>query len=296
MARIGFVGLGKMGGPMVRNLIKAGHSVKVFDLSEEAVNFAVQSGAQSAPSAKDAAGGVEYAITMLPEGSHVREVMLNDGVLAGADPGTLLIDSSTIDVDTARAVCETAKEAGLAMVDAPVSGGVQGAEAGTLTFMCGGEADAFARARPILEAMGKNIVHCGGPGVGQATKICNNMLVGINLLGAAEAMLMGTRLGVPKETLFNVISTSTGASFLFDNMNPMPDVVATAPSSRGFEPGFMAKLMLKDLRLSQLAALASATSTPLGAVATAAYQQHVEAGHGDEDVSSIIKILDPKIN
>ncbi|MEM9359940.1 MAG: 3-hydroxyisobutyrate dehydrogenase [Pseudomonadota bacterium] len=295
MARIGFVGLGNMGGPMVRNLIKAGHSVKVFDLSEDAMNYAVQSGAQAATSVKDAAGGVEFAITMLPEGAHVREVIMNDGVIAGADPGTILIDSSTIDVDTAQAACAAAKEAGFAMLDAPVSGGVVGADAATLTFMCGGEPETFAKARPILEGMGKNIVHCGGPGLGQATKICNNMLAGINTLAAAEVMVMGTRLGVPKETLYNVISTSTGNTFMLENANPMPDVVATAASSRGFAPGFMAKLMLKDLRLSQSAALVSKTATPLGAAATAAYQQLVESGRGDEDSSSIIKLIDPKV-
>ncbi len=295
MARIGFVGLGNMGGPMVRNLIKAGHSVKVFDLSEDAMNYAVQSGAQAAASVKDAAAGVEFAITMLPEGAHVREVIMNDGVIAGADPGTVLIDSSTIDVDTAQAACAAAKEAGFAMLDAPVSGGVAGADAGTLTFMCGGEPETFAKARPILEGMGKNIVHCGGPGLGQATKICNNMLAGINTMAAAEVMVMGTRLGVPKETLYNVISTSTGNTFMFENANPMPDVVATAASSRAFAPGFMAKLMLKDLRLSQSAALVSKTATPLGAAATAAYQQLVESGRGDEDSSSVIKLIDPKV-
>ncbi|MEM6496321.1 MAG: NAD(P)-dependent oxidoreductase, partial [Pseudomonadota bacterium] len=231
----------------------------------------------------------------LPEGAHVREVVMNDGVIAGADPGTVLIDSSTIDVDTAQAACAAAKEAGFAMLDAPVSGGVAGADAGTLTFMCGGEPETFAKARPILEGMGKNIVHCGGPGLGQATKICNNMLAGINTMAAAEVMVMGTRLGVPKETLYNVISTSTGNTFMFENANPMPDVVATAASSRAFAPGFMAKLMLKDLRLSQSAALVSKTATPLGAAATAAYQQLVESGHGDEDSSSVIKLIDPKV-
>lgn len=296
MARIGFVGLGNMGGPMVRNLVKAGHSVKVFDLSEEAMNFAVQSGAEAAASTKDAASGVEFAITMLPEGAHVREAVMNDGVIAGADPGTLLIDSSTIDVETAQTAYAAAKEAGLAMVDAPVSGGVAGAEAGTLTFMCGGDKDAFEKARPILQDMGKNIVHCGAAGLGQVTKICNNMLAGINTLAAAEVMVMGTRLGVSKETLYNVISTSTGNTFMFENANPMPDVVATAASSRGFAPGFMAKLMLKDLRLSQAAAQASKTGTPLGAAATAAFQHHVESGRGDEDSSSIIKLVDPNVS
>ena len=296
MARIGFVGLGNMGNPMVRNLLKAGHSVKVFDLSEEAINFAVQSGAEAAPSAKAAAGGVDFAISMLPEGAHVREVVMNDGIIAGADPGTVLIDSSTIDVDTAQAASKAAEDAGFAMVDAPVSGGVSGAEAGTLTFMCGGDKATFEKVRPILQDMGKNIVHCGGPGLGQVTKICNNMLSGINILAAAEAMVMGTRLGVDKDILYNVISTSSGTTNAFENSNPMPDVVATAASSRGFSPGFMAKLMLKDLRLSQSAALASATATPLGAAATAAFQHLIENGYGEDDVSSIIKLVDPKVS
>ncbi len=294
MARIGFVGLGNMGGPMARNLMKGGHALKVFDLSEEAMNFAVQSGAEAANSAKAAAGGVDFAITMLPEGAHVREVVMNDGIIAGVDPGTVLIDSSTIDVETAQAAHAAAAEAGFEMLDAPVSGGVVGADAGSLTFMCGGDAATFAKVRPILQAMGHNIVHCGGPGLGQATKICNNMLAGINALASAEAMVMGTRLGVSKEVLYDVISTSSGRSFYFDTSNPMPGTVATAPASNDFKPGFMSKLMLKDLRLSQAAAQASGTATPLGATATAAFQHLVEGGHGDEDSSSIIKLIDPK--
>lgn len=295
MARIGFIGLGNMGGPMVRNLIKAGHSVKVFDLSQEAINFAVQAGAEEADSVKGAAAGVEFVVTMLPVGANVREVFMNDGVIAAADPGTVMIDSSTIDVETSQAAHAAAKEAGFTMVDAPVSGGVIGADAGTLTFMCGGEKEVFDKARPILQGMGKNIVHCGGPGLGQVTKICNNMLAGINALAAAEAMVMGERLGVSRETLFNVISTSTGRTFIFENSNPMPGVVPTSPSSNEFKPGFMAKLMLKDLRLSQTAAQASGTATPLGAAATAAFQQLIEAGFGDDDTSSIIKLIDPKV-
>lgn len=295
MARIGFVGLGNMGGPMVRNLLKAGHTVQVFDLSQEAINFAVQSGAVETGSVKEAASNVDFVVTMLPVGANVREVYLNDGVLAAAGPGTVLIDSSTIDVATAQTASAAAKEAGFGMIDAPVSGGVMGADQGTLTFMCGGETSVFEKARPILENMGKNIVHCGGPGLGQVTKICNNMLAGINSLAAAEAMVMGERLGVSRETLFNVISTSTGRTFIFENSNPMPGVVASSPSNNDFKPGFMAKLMLKDLRLSQSAALESGTSTPLGAAATAAFQQLIEAGHGDDDTSSIIKLINPNV-
>jgi 3-hydroxyisobutyrate dehydrogenase len=294
MARIGFIGLGNMGGPMARNLITAGHSLKVYDLSEDAMNFVVQSGATAADSVKDAAAGVDVVISMLPVGANVREVFMNDGVIAAADPGTLFIDSSTIDVESAQAAAAAAKEAGFDMLDAPVSGGVIGADAGTLTFMCGGDAATFERARPILEGMGKNIVHCGASGLGQVTKICNNMLAGINSLAAAEAMVMGERLGVSKEILYNVISTSTGRTFIFESSNPMPGVVATSPSSNQFKPGFMAKLMLKDLRLSQAAAQAAGSPTPLGAAATAAFQMLIENGHGDLDTSSIIKVIDPK--
>ena len=241
MAQIGFIGLGNMGGPMVRNLIKAGHSLKVFDLSEEAINFAVQSGAIAASSVKDAAAGVEFVVTMLPVGANVKEVFMDDGVLTAADPGTVMIDSSTIDVETAQAAHAAAKAAGFDMIDAPVSGGVTGADAGTLTFMCGGEKRSFEKAKPILEAMGKNLVHCGDAGLGQVTKICNNMLAGINALAAAEAMVMGERLGVSRETLYNVISTSTGRSYIFETSNPMPGVSATSPANNNFKPGFMAK-------------------------------------------------------
>ena len=191
MSRIGFIGLGNMGGPMVRNLIKAGHSLKVFDLSEEAMNFVVQSGAKAAKSVQEAASGVEFVITMLPVGANVKEVFMNDGVIAAADTGTVMIDSSTIDVETAQAAYAAAKAAGFDMIDAPVSGGVTGADAGTLTFMCGGDKNTFEKAKPILQCMGKNIIHCGNAGLGQVTKICNNMLAGINALAASEAMVMG---------------------------------------------------------------------------------------------------------
>ena len=295
MARIGFIGLGNMGAPMARNLIRAGHSLKVYDLSQDAINFVVQSGAEAAASVTDAAGGVEYVITMLPVGDNVRQVYIADNAIGAADPGTVLIDSSTIDVESARAAHGAADAAGYRMLDAPVSGGVVGAENATLTFMCGGDAGTFQAARPILEAMGKNIVLCGAPGQGQVTKICNNMLAGINALAAAEAMVMGQRLGVSKETLFDVISSSTGRSFYFNESNPVPGILPGSAASNGFKPGFMAKLMLKDLRLSQAAAQASGTATPLGAAVTAAFQALVDLGHGDEDTSSIIKLIDPGV-
>jgi len=295
MSRIGFIGLGNMGGPMVRNLIRAGHSLKVFDLSEEAINFTVQLGAVATKSVKEAAIGVDFVLTMLPVGINVKEVFMNDGVIAAADAGTIMIDSSTIDVETAQATYLAAKAAGFDMIDAPVSGGVLGADAGTLTFMCGGDKKTFEKAKPILQDMGKNIIHCGKAGLGQATKICNNMLAGINALAAAEAMVMGERLGVKPETLYNVISTSTGRSYIFENSNPIPGVSASSPANNNFKPGFMAKLMLKDLRLSQAAAQSASASTPLGAVATASFQQLIENGYGDYDTSSIIKVIDPKM-
>ena len=295
MAKIGFIGLGNMGGPMARNLIAAGHSLKVFDLSEEAVNFLVQSGAARAASVQDAAKGADAVVTMLPVGGNVREVFLNDGVVAAADPGTLFIDSSTIDVESAAAVHEAAQAAGFEMVDAPVSGGTIGAERATLTFMCGGEKAAFDRARPILADMGKTIVHCGGPGKGQVVKICNNMIAAIATLATSEAFVMGETLGVDRQVLFDVISTSTGSTRILEMGCPLPGPLPASPSSNGFKPGFMAKLMLKDLRLSQAASQLAGTPTPLGAVATAAYQQHVNNGHGDLDNASICKLIDPSI-
>lgn len=295
MARIGFIGVGNMGGPMARNLIKAGHTLKVYDLNEEAVNFVVQSGAKRAASVKDAAAGVDFVVSMLPVGENVRAVFLADGVLAAADRGTVLIDSSTIDVESARAVHAAAAEKGYAMLDAPVSGGTAGAEAATLTFMCGGDKATFQKALPILQAMGKNIVHCGGAGFGQVTKICNNMVAGVISLATAEAFVMGEKLGVERQTLYDVLSTSSAGSFILSRMCPVPGPVPTSASSNGFKPGFMAKLMLKDLRLSQAAAQMAGTATPLGAAATAAFAMHIANGHGDLDVSSIVKLIDPEI-
>ena len=296
MARIGFIGLGNMGAPMARNLIRAGHSLKVFDLSEEAMNYVVQSGAEQAESVTDAASGVEFVVTMLPVGANVRQVYIEDQVIGAADAGTVLIDSSTIDVESARVAHAAAEAAGYRMLDAPVSGGVVGAENATLTFMCGGSPAVFEAARPILEDMGGKIVHCGAAGLGQVTKICNNMLAGINALAAAETMTMGQRLGVSGRTLYEVISASTGRSYFFNESNPSPGILPTVPASNGFKPGFMAKLMLKDLRLSQAAAQASGTTTPLGAAATAAFQALVEMGYGDEDTASIIKLIDSEIS
>ncbi len=295
MASIGFIGLGNMGQHMARNLIKAGHSLKVFDLNEENVRYVAQSGAKAAASAAEAATDVEFVVSMVPVGADVRRVFVDSGVIGAARPGTILIDSSTIDVDTARAMHEAAGKAGYKFLDAPVSGGVVGAEQATLTFMCGGDKDTFEKARPILAAMGKNIVHCGGAGQGQVVKICNNMMAAVNMLVAAEALVMGEKLGVDRKVLYDVITTSTGRSYSLERSCPIPGPVPTAPSSNGFKPGFMAKLMLKDLRLSQMAAQSAGASTPLGAAATAAYAMHIENGNGDLDSSSIIKLLKPDI-
>ena len=295
MASIGFIGLGNMGQHMARNLIKGGHSLKVFDLNEENARYVAQAGAKAVASAAEAAKDVDFVVTMVPVGADVRRVFVDAGVIGAAKPGTILIDSSTIDVETARAMHEAAAKAGYRFLDAPVSGGVGGAEAATLTFMCGGDKETFAAARPILEKMGKNIVHCGGPGQGQVVKICNNMVSAVNMMVAAEALVMGEKLGVDRKILYDVITTSTGSSNALIRNCPIPGPVPTSASSNGWKPGFMAKLMLKDLRLSQMAAQAAGASTPLGAAATAAYAMHIENGNGDLDSSSIIKLLKPDV-
>jgi 3-hydroxyisobutyrate dehydrogenase len=291
MADIGFIGLGNMGGPMVRNLMGAGHSVKAYDLSSEAVNFAVQSGAKAADTAADAATDVDFVVTMLPVGANVRDVYLYGGVIEAAGPNTILIDSSTIDVETSQAVHETAGLANIAMIDAPVSGGTMGADAGTLTFMCGGDLKTFQAARDVLAGMGKNIVYCGGPGMGQATKICNNMVAGVSLLAVAEAFVMGEKLGLDRQTLFDVMTTSSADCWALRNVCPLPGPVPTAPSANEFKPGFAVALMLKDLRLAQSAAQMADTSTPVGAAAAAVYALHANNGNAHLDMSSVIKLI-----
>ena len=296
MAKVGFIGLGNMGLPMAQNLLKADYAVTGFDLNAHATERLEASGGRGANSLADACKDVEVVITMLPAGEQVCEVYLGDeGVLAAVAPGTLLIDSSTIDVETARAVHAAAAERGYAMLDAPVSGGVVGADAATLTFMCGGDKAAFQRALPLLQGMGKNILHCGAPGFGQVTKICNNMIAGITVLAVAEAFVMGEKLGVERQALYDALSTSTASSFILNKSCPMPGPVAGSASSNGFKPGFCAKLMLKDLRLSQSAAQVAGTPTPLGAAATAAFAMHIAKGFGDLDMSSIVKLINPNL-
>jgi 3-hydroxyisobutyrate dehydrogenase len=292
MARVGFIGLGNMGLPMAANLIKAGHAVSGFDVNEDAGARLAAGGGTKAQSIAEACKDPEVMITMLPAGEHVREVYLGEGgVLAAVAPGTLLIDSSTIDVETARQVAQAAQARGLAMIDAPVSGGVAGAQAATLTFMVGGEDDAFERARPLLEAMGKTVVHAGGPGNGQAAKICNNMILGASMIVVAEAFLLAEKLGLDAQKLFDISSKSSGQCWSMTSYCPVPGLVPTSPANRDYKAGFTAAMMLKDLKLAQAAARATRATTPLGAGAAAVYERFVDSGDGSVDFSGIIRYL-----
>ena len=295
MTRIAFIGAGNMGLPMVRNLLAAGHEVRAYDVSPDALAEAVQAGASEAASLADAVTGAEAVITMLPEGRHVRAVYLgdggNDGILGHAPREALLADCSTIDIATAREVAATASESGYEMIDAPVSGGVTGAEAGTLTFMVGGTAAGYERAKPILAAMGRHVAHIGGPGHGQATKICNNMMAGIAIIAASEVFCLGEALGLDSKKLYDVLSTSTGQTWMMDHMHPVPGIIESAPSNRNYAPGFKAALMAKDLGLSQSAAADTGTSTPLGANAAALFRILCQNGAGDLDCSAVYKLL-----
>jgi 3-hydroxyisobutyrate dehydrogenase len=292
MATIGFIGLGNMGLPMAHNLLKAGYAVKGFDIQSAPVERIAAAGGKAATSIADACSGADVVITMLPAGEQVRASYLGDtGVIAHAQPATLLVDSSTIDVATARAVSEAADEKGLAMLDAPVSGGVGGAQAGTLTFMVGGTEEGFARARPILEAMGKTIVHAGGAGNGQAAKICNNMILGVSMIVVAEAFLLAEKLGLDAQKLFDISSKSSGQCWSMTSYCPVPGPVPSSPANRDYQAGFTAAMMLKDLKLAQEAARACGAVTPLGAGAAALYGQYVEGGRAAEDFSGIIRYL-----
>jgi len=292
MAKIGFIGLGNMGLPMAKNLLKAEHEVTGFDLNAEATERLAANGGNTVNSHADACKAAEVVITMLPAGEQVRDVYLGaDGVLATVAPGTLLIDSSTIDVQTARDVAHAAQEKGLAIVDAPVSGGVAGAEAATLTFMVGGRDDAFERARPVLEKMGKTIIHAGGPGNGQAAKICNNMILGASMIVVSEAFLLAEKLGLDAQKLFDISSKSSGQCWSMTSYCPVPGLVPTSPANRDYQPGFTAAMMLKDLKLAQAAARATRATTPLGAGAAAVYERFVESGDSNVDFSGIIRYL-----
>jgi 3-hydroxyisobutyrate dehydrogenase len=290
MARIGFVGLGNMGGPMARNLLKAGHAVQAFDIAPEALARVAEAGATRAASAAEAARGADFVVTMLPAGRHVRDAWLGAGGMAAASgAGAVLLDCSTIDVATAREVAAGA--AGRPMLDAPVSGGVMGAEAATLTFMVGGPEEAFARAEPILRAMGRTVVHCGGAGAGQAAKVCNNMMLAATMAVTAEAFVLAERLGLSHQALFDVASRSSGASWSLTSYCPVPGPVPASPANRDYRPGFAAALMLKDLDLSQEAARAAGAETPMGARALELYRRFVEGGGGETDFSGIIRML-----
>ncbi len=292
MADIGFIGLGNMGAPMAANLVKAGHRVTAYDLMPAPVEALVAKGGRGAASAAEAVAAGDIVITMLPAGPQVREVYLgNGGVLGRAAKDALLIDCSTIDVETARAVAAAAGEAGFDMLDAPVSGGTAGAAAASLTFMVGGSAAAFARAQPILAAMGRTIVHTGPAGSGQAVKICNNMMLAISMIGTCEALSLGQKLGIAPQMLFDVVSKSTGQCWALTGYCPAPGPVPSAPSNRDYAPGFTAAMMLKDLRLAQQAAGASASPTPLGAAAAALYQLFVDEGTGGLDFSAIYRFI-----
>ena len=292
MAKIGFIGLGNMGLPMAQNLLKAGHGVQGFDMSKSQTDALAASGGQVAASARAAASGVEMIVTMLPAGQHVRDVYLGaEGVLSAASPGTLLIDSSTIDVATARDVAAAAVTKGLAMLDAPVSGGVGGAQAGTLTFMVGGNDEAFARALPVLEKMGKTIVHAGGAGNGQAAKICNNMILGVSMIAVSEAFVLAEKLGLDAQKLYDISSKSSGQCWSMTSYCPVPGPVPASPANRDYKAGFTAAMMLKDLKLAQDAAKAVGAKTPLGADAADVYSRFVEAGEGPLDFSGVIRFI-----
>jgi 3-hydroxyisobutyrate dehydrogenase len=292
MATIGFVGLGNMGGPMAANLVAAGHTVFGLDLAPDARARLKDAGGNPVESVAEAVASADVVVTMLPAGAHVRKVYGGDaGILANARPGTLMIDSSTIDVDSARAVAKDAAAAGMAMVDAPVSGGVAGAAGGTLTFMVGGPDDAFEAAKPYLEIMGKTIVHAGGAGTGQAAKICNNMLLGISMIGVCEAFVLAERLGLDHQKLYDISSTASGQCWSLTSYCPVPGPVETSPANRDYQPGFAAAMMLKDLKLAQEAASASGASTPLGAEAAALYNLFCNQGEAGTDFSGIIRFL-----
>ncbi len=291
MATIGFIGLGNMGAPMAANLVKAQHSVTGFDLVAGAVAALDAAGGKVAASAAEAAAG-DIVVTMLPAGPQVRAVYLGpDGIIAKAKKGALLIDCSTIDVETARLVAAEAAKAGLEMLDAPVSGGTMGAQGGTLTFMVGGPESAFARGRPVLEKMGRTIVHAGPSGSGQTAKICNNMILAVSMIGVCEGFALAEKLGLPAQTLFDITSTSTSACWAMTNYCPMPGPVPAAPSNRGYAAGFTAANMLKDLRLSQQAAASASAATPMGAAAANLYQLFVDGGTGALDFSAIMQLI-----
>jgi len=289
MATIAFVGLGNMGLPMALNLAKAGHEIRGFEIVPAAIEAAEKAGIEVVQAGPEALKGVDIVITMLPNGKLVLGVY--EDMLKLAAPGTLFIDSSTIDVASARAAHEAAATNGMQSLDAPVSGGIGGATAGTLTFMVGGEAEAFARAKPVIELMGKKIVYCGAAGAGQAAKICNNMILGISMIAVGEAFVLAEKLGLDKQALYDVASSASGQCWSLTTYCPVPGPVPASPANNGYKPGFAAALMLKDLLLSQDAAKATGVATALGAHAAQLYQAFVDSGAGGSDFSGIINAI-----
>ena len=293
MARIGFIGLGNMGLPMAGNLVKAGHQVLGFDLVTSNVEKAVARKVEKANGALDVAKNADCVITMLPAGKHVLDVW-GGGLLSAAKPGTIFIDCSTIDVASARAAHDMATKAGMLSLDAPVSGGVGGAEGATLTLMVGGTKEAFSKGEPILSGVGKKVVHCGDPGAGQSAKICNNMMLAITMIGTCEAFNLAEKLGLSHEALFDVASTSSGQSWAVTTYCPVPGPVPTSPANNHYKPGFAAALMQKDLGLAQEAARSAGASTPMGAAASQLYNLFVSQGHAGDDFSGIINMIKGK--
>lgn len=290
MARVGFIGLGNMGGGMAANLAKKGHDVRAFDLSAEALDRAKAAGCLPVATAAEAADGAEAVITMLPAGKHVEQVYA-ESIFGAASTAAILIDCSTIDVATAKRVAEAAESEGLTAVDAPVSGGIAAANAGSLTFMVGGSGDGFERARPFLEDMGKAVIHAGGQGAGQAAKICNNMILGATMIVTCEAFALAEKLGLDAKAFYDIASVSSGQSWSMTSYCPVPGVGPEGPSDRGYEGGFAAALMLKDLRLAIEAAQSVGADVALGTEARDIYEAFAAAGNGGLDFSGIITAL-----
>lgn len=292
MAKIGFIGLGNMGGGMAANLIKAGHDVKVYDLDAALIDELVAQGAEACRSASSAADDVECIVSMLPNGNIVEGLYIDDEALLDfMDPSTLVIDSSTIAPASARRVHEEAQRKNIAFIDAPVSGGTAAASGGTLTFICGGTDDNVAKAKPILEAMGKNIMHAGDAGAGQIAKICNNMLLAIHMIGSSEALQLGIDNGLDPKVLSDIMLASSGRNWSLEVYNPVPEVMEGVPASNNYEGGFAVDLMNKDLGLATEAATNSRSATPLGNLAANLYKLHSKAGNGKQDFSSILNLI-----
>ncbi|MBB5188624.1 3-hydroxyisobutyrate dehydrogenase [Zhongshania antarctica] len=292
MANVAFIGLGNMGGPMAVNLVKAGHQVTVFDLVDAAMDAVVAQGASKAATALDALAGADTVITMLPAGKHVAGLYLGDeGLIAKASTGTLFMDCSTIDAETARKVGEAATAQGLQMLDAPVSGGVKAAQAGTLAFMCGGDTVAFERGKKVLEGMGKNIFLAGDHGAGQIAKICNNMLLAVHMIGTAEALQLGANNGLDPKVLSEIMLNSSGKNWSLENYNPYPEVMPTAPASNDYKPGFMVQLMLKDLGLAMENSLVTQSAVPMGSLARSLYSSFSQKGNAQRDFSAILEMF-----